>query len=433
MGYETINFIYLSEMLELPVVDARSGRVMGRVIDLAATTGQVYPKITGILVRARGRRQPVYLPWSSIQRPEGKKFIALDPLPDSTEQTPSAAENEILLKKSFLDKQIISTSGNKVVRVNDLQLLIDNSSKQTPSLWLVHIDIGAKGLLRRMGWARTGNAAFKWIVGRDIKDKFVSWKNVQPTSTTSVSGSLHLKTDSSKLEEIHPADLADILEDLGTDERISLIESLDHATAAQTLQEMPLKIRVQIAEMIETGKMASIVNEMQMDETVDLLEEISQEKRNALFNVLPPDKIAEIRELSKLSTHSVGSIMNTDFITARSNHTVEQVLRTVREESRKAEFLYYTYIVDDQDVLKGVVTLRHLLSSEPSMLMVDLMAENVITVQVDANIKKVARIFFKYNFGAIPVVDEEHRIRGIITLRDTLESVFPEIREESKG
>ncbi len=431
MGYETINFIYLSEILGLPVVDAQSNKVIGTIVDLAATTGQVYPKVTGLLVRSRGRKQPSYLQWSSIQRPVDKKFIALDSPAGSLEQSPAAAENEILLKRSFLDKQIISTSGNKVVRVNDLQLLIDNSSKQTPSLWLVHIDIGFKGLLRRMGWSRWGNAAFKWIVGRDIKDKFVSWKNVQPTTTTSVSGSLHLKTDSSKLEEIHPADLADILEDLGTDERTSLIESLDHTTAALTLQEMPLKIRVQVAETIDTDKLASVIDQMQIDETVDLLDELSPEKRTALFHLLPPEKTAEIRELSALSMHSAGSIMNTEFIAARSNHSVEQVLCTVREESGKAELLYYTYIVDDQDVLQGVVTLRHLLSSPPSTLMADLMAENVISVQIDTSIKKVARIFFKYNFGAIPVVDEENRIRGIVTLRDTLESVFPEIREEA--
>ena len=224
-------------------------------------------------------------------------------------------------------KQIISTKGYKIVRVNDLQLLIEDKAKESTNLWVVHIDIGIKGILRRIGILRPVNGAFRWVTDRDIKDEFVSWKYVQPTATSSVYASVQLKTDASKLSEIHPADLADILEDLGTDERITLIESLDNFTAAQTLQEMQFKNRLQIVESMEPVNLAPIINEMQMDEAVDLLD-IDTQKRQAVYTILTPEKVAELKELCTLPWYSVGSIMNTDFVTARAAESAGLVLET---------------------------------------------------------------------------------------------------------
>jgi magnesium transporter len=433
MGTEIVNFIYLSEVIGLPLINVSDNREIGRIADLSAATGQVYPKITGMIVEVKGGKETAYIPWNKARKIVPQRNITIDYSTQTSNGNSKASENEILLKKTFLDKQIISTSGYKVVRVNDLHLLVDNSTKENPNLWLVHIDIGVKGLLRRLGWLGFFNPAFKWIVSRDMKDKFVSWKYVQPTTTTDVYGSLHLKIDSSKLSEIHPADLADIVEDLGTDERVSLIESLDYGTAAATLQELPLRIRVQLAETLSTEKLGQIINEMQMDEAVDLLDEISSEQRTAVYTVLSQDKVVEIKELSKLSAYSVGSIMNTDFITAKISQSVKDVLEIVRSECDKAELLYYIYVLDKEEHLKGVLTLRQLLSSKHDTIVSDIMIENVISVKIDTSIKRVAQIFFKYNFEAIPVIDDDNKVQGIVTLRDTLESVFPEVKEESKG
>lgn len=432
-SYDILNFIYLSELINLPVVRASDGARIGRLVDMAAASGPVYPKITGILARTPGQREPLYIPWAAVRRSAYPTRISVEGNGSSLGADARPAENEILLKKTFLDKQIISTSGYKLVRVNDLQLLIDNSSKECPNLWLVHVDIGVKGLLRRLGWLKPVNAAFRWVVSRDLRDKFVSWKYVQPTSTANVSGSLHLKVLSSKLSEAHPADLADILEDLGTDERISLLESLDNASAAATFQEISSKVRLQIAESLESAKLAAIVNEMQMDETVDLLDELSPEKRASVFAALGAEKVSEIRELSKLSVYSVGSLMNTNFITVKKIDRIGDVLAGLKRDVGRPELIYYLYVVDDDDRLSGVASLKYLLSAPPEMPVADVMVENVIAVHIDTNIKQVARLFFKYNFDAIPVVDEENRMRGIVTLRDTLEYVFPEMKVESEG
>jgi magnesium transporter len=430
MGYEPVSFLYLSEVLGTPVTSLRTNTRLGRVVDIAASTGQVYPKVTWLLVSRLGTRVPFFVPWSCVRRSEYTKKILADHNGEST--GPSSAQ-DILLKKSFLDRQIISTTGYKLVRVNDLQLLIDNSPRDNSNLYLVHIDIGFKGLLRRLGWLHPVNAAVKWLISRDLKDQFVSWKYAQPTTTTNIQGSLQLSTDASKLDEMHPADLADILEDLGTDERISLLESLDPEAAASTMQEMPLRIRAQVAETLDTAKLAAIIQAMQQDESVDLLDEMASDKRAALFTALPEQTVAELKELSKLSAFSVGSIMNTEFIAVQPSLTAGAVLERIKEEARHAELIYYVFVLDSDDRLTGVASLRSILTSPPETPLADLVRENVVSIPIDERIKDVAQIFLKYNFEAVPVVDAGNHILGIVTLRDTLESVYPKMREASES
>ncbi len=349
MALEVVKFSYLSEFINLPVYRISDNKRIGKLVDLAAVTTQVYPRVTGLMVRTHRSKTPVYIPWINVKRMVFKEHIAVDYPATGNEQQGRAAENEILICKTFLDKQIISTSGYKIVRVNDLQLLIEDKAKESTNLWVVHIDIGFKGILRRLGFLRPVNSAFRWVTDRDIKDEFVSWKYVQPTATSSVYASVQLKTDASKLSEIHPADLADILEDLGTDERIALIESLDHFTAAQTIQEMQFKNRLQIVESMEPFKLAPIINEMHMDEAVDLLDACDAQKRQAVYTMLSAEKVSELKELSTLSAYSVGSIMNTDFITAKPTETVGTVLERIRVECEKLEMYRYAYILDDDE------------------------------------------------------------------------------------
>ena len=429
-GNELVKFSFLSEFLNLPVLRAGDNKRIGKLVDLAASTAQVFPRVTGVIIRVSFRSAAIYIPWTHVKHIVFKDHLAVD-LPDGAGPAAvSASENEILLRKTFLDRQIISTSGYKVVRVNDVQILIEDRPNGSTNLWAVHIDIGMRGILRRLGYLRPVNAAFRWLTDRDIRDKFVSWKNVQPAATSSVYASVQLKTDASKLSEIHPADLADILEDLGTDERIALLESLDNYVAALTLQEMQPKNRLQVAEGLDSAKLAAIVNEMQMDEAVDLLDACEPEKRQTIYASLPPEKVADLKDLSRLSTFSVGSIMNTDYIAARKTDTAMEVLERIRAESEKAEVYRYAYVLENDDKLLGVVTLRQLLRAEPGTSVVDLMAEQPVTVQLDTHIRRVARVFFKYNFEAVPVVDEENRIQGVVTLRDALAAVYPEVREE---
>lgn len=433
MSGDNFNFIFLSEILHLPLFSAITGKKIGRIVDLAARTSHVYPKITALIAQLSSGGEPVYIAWPHVRLTVFKKHVTAAYPFEHDEESSGSSESEILLKKTFLDKQIISTTGYKLVRVNDLQLLVDNSSKDNPNLWLVHIDIGVKGLLRRLGWLNFINPIFHWLFARDIIDKFLTWKNVQPTTATNVHGSVIMKADSSKLSAIHPADLADILEDLGTDERISLLESVSPVTAAATLQEMPMSLRLHIAESLENEKLASIIAEMQMDETVDFLDELPHAKRDDVLSLLTQDKVAEIKDLTKLSTFGVGSIMNTNFLTAKPTQSVRDVLNMVKAQTKRAELLYYVYIIDDEDHLRGMLTLRQLLAAKGTIPVSDIMRSNIVSVKIDSSIKRMAQVFFKYKFEAIPVVDEEEKLQGIITMADALDAVFPEVKEAAEG
>jgi magnesium transporter len=181
---------------------------------------------------------------------------------------------------------------------------------------------------------------------------------------------------------------------------------------------------------MEPFKLAPIINEMQMDEAVDLLDACDAQKRQSVYAMLPAENVIELKELSQLSAYSVGSIMNTDFITAKPNEKVSTVLERIRVECEKCEVYRYAYILDDDGRLKGVVSLRNLLMSNKKMLIADIMAEQPVSVQIDTRIRSVAKFFFKYNFEAIPVVDEDDTLQGLVSYRDAVASLYPEIKEE---
>jgi magnesium transporter len=193
---------------------------------------------------------------------------------------------------------------------------------------------------------------------------------------------------------------------------------------------MQFKNRLQIVESMEPIKLAPIINEMQMDEAVDLLDACDIQKRQAVYAILTPEKVTELKELSTLSVYSVGSIMNTDFVTARTTETAGTVLQRIITECEKSEMYRYAYVLDHDERLLGVVSLRNLLLSDADLLIADIMIEQAISVQIDTRIRRVAKLFFKYNFEAIPVVDDDNKLEGLVSFRDALASVFPEIKEE---
>jgi len=194
-----------------------------------------------------------------------------------------------------------------------------------------------------------------------------------------------------------------------------------------------MNLRVQLAESLNDEHLASIVAEMQMDETVDLLGELLAAKRETVFSLLSKDRVEEINDLTRMSASGVGAIMNTNFITVKESQTVREVMKIVKEETKRAELLYYIYVVDEEERLKGLVTLRQLLSTNGTASVATIMRGNIVSVRVDSNIKRMAQLFFKYKFDAIPVVDDEDKLQGFITIGDALEAFFPEVKQAAEG
>jgi magnesium transporter len=421
-------FIFLSEILGIAVVDSNSKKRIGKVNDVSAHFKEAYPKIVGIIIKMKNNSR-CYLSWQNVREINQKKKRILV---ENTEELSACPDElpggEVLLKKSFFDRQIINVSGLKVVRVNDLHLL-----KEKSNLWLVHFDVGFKGLLRRLGLAKPINAVFAALFSRPIKNVFIRWKDSQPITEVTPYGKNDLKIPYNKLSEVHPADLADILADLGIEDRIMVFNSLDYITAARVLQEVAMNIRIQIAEALEPAQFVEIIEAMDMDEVADLIEKLQKEKVAELFASLSEEKVKEIKELLAYSWRSAGSIMNTDFVAIRKYRTVKQALNRIKKDYTRTELIYYINVIDNKQRLVGVLTLRDLLLAKTTTPIAEIMQENIVKVDTDTHIKEVAQIFFKYNFYSLPVVDEKNRIAGIISMKDAFEAVFPEIRKAVEG
>ncbi|MBU2613963.1 MAG: CBS domain-containing protein [Elusimicrobia bacterium] len=420
---ENRNFIFLSELIGLPVFDNKTQKKIGTIQDLSATTKEVYPRITGLLVQD-GKKY--YFPWSKVASLEYNVVVVKD-IEETDRREFNPTECDILLKETFWDKQIVNISGSNLVRVNDLHMLKENAN-----LWVAHVDVGFRGLLRRLGWEETFCSVSEWLFSYKIENNLISWKFVQPTGTDTACFPMKLQLSHEKLSEIHPVDLAEILMDLGLNERITIFRSMNTVIAARTLQELPRKVQIELLESLTKEQVVNILSEMPVDEVVDLLGSLSEKAQHSILYNMKKDRANEIRSLLTHSEKVAGALMNTDFIAVPATWTVEQALNLVKERSKTAENLYYLYAVDNKETLVGALTLRQLFQNEPTRQIAEIMKKRVLKAKIDTNRKKVAVLFVKYNFNVLPVVDKQNKLKGIITIKDALEAAYPEIKEDAE-
>ena len=422
-NYLDKDFIYLSQIIGLPLVDINTNIKMGCVVDVVTVLRETYPKASALVVRGKKQKKKYYVLWENVKKIIADKVIFVENFVFTEANLFKPHDNLILLKEALWDKQVVDISGSKVVRINDLHLLHEQSN-----LWVVHIDVGYKGLLRRLGCLKTISSIFRFLFAYEFKDILISWKYVQSLTPSNINDSLHIKVQQNKFSELLPADLADVLMDVGRDEREIIFKSLDKNIAAGVLQKLPLKIRIQIAEMLGREEhFVGVINEMPMDEIVDLLAHLSEKTVNSFLTKCPQEKVTQIKDLLEHSEHIAGSLMNTEFVTTKYNMTAGEVLNNVKTKAKQTESFYYVYVLGDDDSLVGIVTLRQLLTVEPTNLVSEFMKKKVVKVKISTDIHKVAQVFSKYDFYAVPVVDKCNKLKGIITIKDALSAAFPEI------
>ncbi|OGS23027.1 MAG: hypothetical protein A2252_12730 [Elusimicrobia bacterium RIFOXYA2_FULL_39_19] len=416
------NFIFLSELIGLPVFDQKTQKKLGKLSDISVTTKEVYPKVTGLSVKDGNN---YYFPWSKVESLD-RNFIIIKDVAVTNQNEPALTDCEIFLKDVLLDKQIVNISGSNLVRVNDLHLL-----KENQNLWLVHVDVGFRGLLRRLGWENFICAVSEWLFAYKITDNIISWKFVHPIRTDAACPPMKLQVTHEKLSELHPVDLAEILMDMGVNERSIIFRSMDTKTAAKTLQELPRKTQIEMLEALYKEQVVEILSFMPIDETVDLLGETSERAQHSILALMKKDKAAEIKNLLTHSEKIAGALMNTEFISVPVTWTLEQTQALIKEKSKTAESIYYIYITDEKGALAGAITYRDILQNEPLKPIAEVMKKRVTKVRIDTDRKKVAQMFVKYNFNVLPVVDKQNKLKGIITIKDALEAAYPEIKEDA--
>ncbi len=406
-------FVYVSELLGRKVFDA-GGAKLGKIADLKVRLAESFPRISAVIVR-RGRRRNQALDWSEVAAFSDGRFV-LKPGAAEKFAPLEVRSEEMLLKEELLDKQVVDTIGAKIERVNDIHLLIINND-----LRIVHVDIGQRGILRRLGLLRAFDAVTGWFFEYRAPDALVSWKYIQPLASDPHKENLKLNVMARSLRDIHPSDLADILEDLDRESQSRVFKALDLETAADTLQEVEPKLQISLLESAPVEKASDLLEEMEPDEATDLLSEMPKETRKKLFQSMERPSRIVLEELLKFQEGTAGSLMTKDFLSVRKDQTIADAVLEFKKSSHPLESSAYIFVTDAEAHLVGVITLRDLLLAPKDTKVGELMNPDVVKVEAEDDVEKVAEVFEKYKFLMVPVVDAANVLTGVITFQDIME------------
>ncbi|HEY8868468.1 MAG TPA: CBS domain-containing protein [Candidatus Limnocylindrales bacterium] len=404
--------LYLSQAIGRPVLDA-NGDPIGTLADLIVAVGERYPPVTGLVVSTDRRR--IFLPWTSVESLDqtGARLKTQTIDIGKFAQRP----NEILLRGDLMDKQIVDIDGRKVVRVNDLRL-----DEIEGVLHLVAVDVGAAGLLRRLGIEGPLRVVARNL-GRSTPERYIDWEDVDPVET-SIS-SVKLRVPHGGLAELHPADLATIIDQLAPRDRAGILASLDNEAAADAIEEMEPETQVEVLEGLAPSRAADILEEMSPDDAADLVADLSDETRQEILALMERDEAEEVKELLAYPEDTAGGMMTTEFVTIPATLTAAQAIDRLRELEPDAETIYYVYVTDEDGCLVGVLSLRDLIVAKPDTPIKDVMIPEPVTVGVLADEDEVAEVVAHYNLLAVPVVDKEGRLAGIVTVDDAMDAILP--------
>ncbi|MHB1411827.1 MAG: magnesium transporter MgtE N-terminal domain-containing protein [Thermoleophilia bacterium] len=399
---------FLSKLLGQQVKDSRS-RPVGTLDDIVVSLQRKYPSATKLLVKS-GRRK-MLLPWDLVRSFEESQTMLRLPAEDLKEVQP--VDNEIFLAGDILDKQIVDTEGHKLIRVNDLQLARANGS-----LRVVGVDIGSGAIMRRLGLSRLAER-----LSRRVQPTLLDWKTVEPVGGEAAG--VKLKVTHDKLALLHPADIADIANELSPEERMAVVESLDAEVAADMVEEMDPHFQAALLNDLDERKAAALLSNMDPDDAADLLADLPEEKAATLLTLMRKKEARDVRELLAYDEETAGGIMTTEYVAIPPGMTAGEAIDKLRELEPGAETINYVYVIDDDGHLVGVFSLRDLILARRDQKVEEFMERHLISVRDDAGQVEVAQAIAKYNLLAVPVTDGENKMRGIITVDDAIDIILP--------
>ncbi len=414
---------YLSEMLKLPVIDS-TGEKMGIVNDFGIATGEVFPRVTALAFQGPSKT-PFMISWRKYVDHFDDDGVYLK-YPSTDIRFSYLQPSELLLVRDIMNKQIVDTQGMKVVRVNDIKL----SASGENQLRLLGADVGARGLLRAIHPAlervvcRVAKA-----IGKPLGEDIIAWSymDLLERSTQQIKLSVSHKT----LGELHPADIADIIEQLDPRLRGQVFNQLDTAQAAEAISE--LDDDELVAEMLEglsDRDASSMLAMMDPDDAAALIEELDYEKAEKLLRLMGVKEEKAIRTLLGYEEDTAGRIMTSEFVALPATATVADAVEAIKQLDEDFESVYYVYTTDAEGALSGVLSLRALVVAERNERLKDLAYRDVVWVAPDLDQEEVAEEMSKYNLAAIPVCDENRHILGIVTVDDAMDVMTEEHQED---
>lgn len=403
--------VALTELLGATVYDA-AGAACGRVREVALTPSEDRAKVSNLIVRTRqGNR---VLPFTLVSHIDG----GVRAQGSLKEWAPGdAQEGFFLLERDLLDQQVIDVNGRKVVRVNDVELHKDTSTSQVV-LKISSVDVGARGAVRRLLKGVVPALALQALLKR-IPQRPIPWDFVDVIETDPARR-VKLKISHDRLAKLHPADIADIIEELPPDEREAVFETLDEEVAAEALEEVQPKLQKSIVESLDSERAAEIVEEMDPDAAADLLADLPQERTEQILEEMAPEEREEVSGLLEFKENTAAGRMTTEYIALGVDATVSDAIDALRNFEGGVETVSTMFLVDAEGVLVGTVPLAKLVLAEGHETLLSLVQEPLITCGPEARENEVAELFDKYNLTTLPVIDEHKKLVGVVTSDDVI-------------
>jgi len=407
----------LTELLGATVYDP-SGASSGRVREVTLAPQEDRSRISSLIVKTKSGNR--LLSFSAVSAINGGVRAAT-----GVAEWPAAngTEGLFLLERDLLDQQVIDVNGRKVVRVNDVDLQVDppkdkGGDKARPVLRVLSVDVGARGAVRRLLRGIAPKAALQALLGR-IPPRSIPWDFIDVIETDPARR-VKLKTSYEGLSKLHPADIADIVEDLAPDERQAVFQTLDEETAAEALEEVTPKVQKSIVESLDSGRAADIVEEMDPDAAADLLADLPEDRTEQILVQMEPEAQQDVVELLEHREGTAAGRMTTEFLGLPVSATVQNAIDSLREFEGGVEVVSTIYLVDSNGTLTGAVPLARLVLAPTPTPMLSLVQEPLVLVHEGAGENEVAELFDKYNLQTLPVVDEHNKLTGVITSDDVI-------------
>jgi magnesium transporter len=407
-----VSDVYLSEILGKQVID-QYGREVGKLWDLQIVPGPANPRVNRLIIKQRNRLFDV--PMESLHL-LNRLIITLN-LSDSVLGRYEPGEDDMLVKKHILDKQILDVNGAKVVRVNDIKL-----GEGDGTVSVIGIDVGLNGILRRIDG---GSLIQKTLLalGKPLKEHIIRWNYLQTMDPQL--RHLTLTVAKKQLGKLHPSDLAQILAEVQPEEGSEILSTVDEELAGEALHEVPMEVRERLLKEMDKETISDILEEMPPDEAADILGDMSEETSEELLSLMEREEAKEVKDLLSYEEDTAGGLMTNEFLDFSPDTTVDEAMADIRLLVPDVEFIYYLYVTDNEDHLLGVVTLKRLLTTPIYKKLEEIMTQNVKHVHVDTGRKEIAEMISKYDFIAIPVLDDDEKVRGVITVDDIIDLLVP--------
>jgi len=397
---------FLSEIIDRKVY-LKTQRI-GRLSDMVIVETGKLPEVSHFVVSRSFGYPSLLLPWDKLTLISNTEIVF--DVSDPVEYERSTAEGSILLRAHILDKKILDMDDHEVEVVYDISL-----NFQGGKLYVSEVDFSRRRLLRRMGLKKVAD----WI-SEQRKETTVSWMYVQqlPEHIDTFKGHVKLNVLKENISDIHPVDLADILEELEGDQRLAVFKELEPEHASDTLEEVEPRVQRELIRAIEKAHAAQLINAMSPAQAAVILAALPTAEADELLQMIDKDSAANVQGIIDQHDENILLFSTQKFMKMPESTQVKEVMTNFREIARNMDVIMYVYVTDVNDTLRGVVDLRELIAAEPDQSIGEIMTDNVISLSPEDTLSNAVDMFTRYSFRAIPITDAENKLLGIVSFRD---------------